>query len=79
MQKIKVLGVDDEPAIRRLLERGLTGYGYDVSTTDTGFSALDLTAQHSPDIVLLDINLVGEMDGRCADSFGSGAKFLSSC
>ncbi len=63
MQKIKVLAVDDEPAIRKLLERGLSSFGYEVLSAETGTAALDLTARQDPEIILLDLNLETPMDG----------------
>ena len=57
MINVKVLVVDDEPAIRKLLERGLTGYGYRVDVATNGQEALTTAAQGSPDIILLDVNL----------------------
>lgn len=63
MVKIKILIVDDEPAIRKLLERGLTGYGYNVIVTHDGQEALTLAARQSPDLILLDINLESDPDG----------------
>lgn len=63
VQTIKVLAVDDDPAIRRLLQRGLTAYGYDILTAETGSAALDTVAQQAPHIVLLDVNLQSRPDG----------------
>ncbi len=63
MIKVKILVLDDEPAIRMLLDRGLTGYGYNVIVTSTGQEALDIAAQKAPNIILLDINLETDPDG----------------
>jgi two-component system KDP operon response regulator KdpE len=63
MTKIKLLVVDDEPAIRKLLERGLSSYGYDVTTVSDGTIALNLAAQHPPHIILLDVNLQSQPNG----------------
>jgi two-component system KDP operon response regulator KdpE len=63
MTKIKVLVVDDEPAIRKLLERGLSGYGYEITTTDNGREAFDIAVRQTPEIILLDINLETRPDG----------------
>lgn len=57
MIKVKVLVVDDESAIRKLLQRGLTGYGYRVEVATNGEEALTSAAQTPPDIILLDVNL----------------------
>lgn len=61
--KIKILIVDDEPAIRILLQRGLSSYGYDIKITDNGQDALNIAARQMPDIILLDINLETQPDG----------------
>jgi two-component system KDP operon response regulator KdpE len=63
MTKVTVLVVDDEPAIRKLVDRGLTSYGYSVTAASTGQAALDLAARQPPDIILLDINLETQPDG----------------
>ena len=63
MIKVKILAVDDDPAIRKLLERGLTDYGYTVILTGSGQEALAIAARQSPDIILLDINLQTHPDG----------------
>lgn len=65
MQKVKILVVDDEPAIRKLLQRGLMGYGYHVDLAVNGEEALIAAAQDAPDIMLLDVNL-----GTIADGLG---------
>lgn len=60
---IKILVVDDEPQIRRLLQTGLRGYGYQVVTAGNGTDALTLAAQQGPDVIILDIALGSEPDG----------------
>jgi len=61
--KLKILIVDDEPQIRKQLKIGLSGYGYEVTTALNGQEAITLTAQLSPDIIVLDISLGSEPDG----------------
>ncbi len=63
MQKVKILVVDDEPAIRKLLQRGLTGYGYQVELATNGDEALTAAAQTAPEIIVLDVNLGTTTDG----------------
>jgi two-component system, OmpR family, KDP operon response regulator KdpE len=60
---VKVLIVDDEPQIRKLVKTGLSGYGYQVYTAANGQEALALTAQKTPDVVILDISLGSQPDG----------------
>ncbi len=63
MKARKILGVDDESQMRKLLQIGLRGYGYQVVTASTGQEALALAAQQAPDVIILDINLEAEPDG----------------
>ena len=58
----RVLVVDDEPQILRGLRTNLVARGYEVDTAPDGEVALDLAAQHRPDIVILDLGLPG-IDG----------------
>lgn len=58
-----VLVVDDEEGVRTLLHRLLTAEGYQVAVACDGSTALDLVASTPPDIVLLDVNMPGRLDG----------------
>ncbi len=60
--KKKVLVVDDERAILKVLSIKLRVSGYDVVTALNGKEALDLVRSAKPDIMLLDI-IMPEMDG----------------
>jgi two-component system KDP operon response regulator KdpE len=53
---LKVLVVDDEPPIRRLLRLGLHARGYDILEAGNGKAALELL-EKSPDLVILDLGL----------------------
>lgn len=53
----KLLVVDDEPAIRRLLSAALTRAGYRVVEAGTGREALSAVQIDKPDAVLLDLGL----------------------
>jgi two-component system KDP operon response regulator KdpE len=54
--RVKVLVVDDEPPIRRLLRLGLEAQGYDVVEAPNGKIALELIGR-VPDLVILDLGL----------------------
>ena len=54
---MRILAVEDEPAILRLLDRGLTAAGHQVTTAATGHDGAILAEDESLDIVLLDITL----------------------
>jgi two-component system KDP operon response regulator KdpE len=60
---MKVLVVDDEMQIRKLLRTGLSAYGYQVITAASGQEALVDTAQQSPDVIILDVSLGKPPDG----------------
>jgi two-component system, OmpR family, KDP operon response regulator KdpE len=53
---IKVLVIDDESPIRKLLRMGLRAQGYDVVEAQNGKIALELLAQ-SPALIILDLGL----------------------
>jgi two-component system, OmpR family, KDP operon response regulator KdpE len=53
---LRVLVVDDEPPIRKLLRMGLTAQGYQTLEAANAKTALDLLNQ-APDLVILDLGL----------------------
>jgi two-component system KDP operon response regulator KdpE len=53
---IRVLVVDDEPPIRKLLRMGLGTQGYEILEAPSGKLALELMAR-DPDLVILDLGL----------------------
>jgi len=53
---IKVLVVDDEPPIRKLLRTGLTTQGYEILEAPNGKAALELLSQ-GPALIILDLGL----------------------
>lgn len=55
--KSEILIIDDEPAIRKMLEINLEANGYKVIQTDTASQGIQLSASHQPDLILLDIGL----------------------
>ena len=52
----KVLIIDDEPPIRKLLRLGLRAHGYETLEAPNGKAGLDLLAEN-PDIIILDLGL----------------------
>ena len=58
---LKILVIDDEPPIRKLLRMGLTTQGYEISEAANGKTSLELLAQ-KPDLVILDLGL-SDMEG----------------
>ena len=59
----KILVVDDDAEITKMLENYLTGEGYEVLIASNGASAVSATSSAEPDLVLLDI-VLGAEDGR---------------
>jgi two-component system KDP operon response regulator KdpE len=53
---IRVLVVDDEPPIRKLLRMGLTAHGYQILEAPNGKTALELLKE-APDLIILDLGL----------------------
>jgi len=58
----RVLVVDDESQITRVLRQSLTAHRYDVRTAADGVSALDTFHDWHPDLVITDLQMP-EMDG----------------
>jgi DNA-binding response OmpR family regulator len=63
MKKARILVIDDEPRLIRLVREVLTATGYEVLTTVSGEHAIEMTALEQPDLLLLDIVLAGTIDG----------------
>src|SRR2546423_114537 len=55
----RVLVVDDDPVINRLVQARLAGFGYEIHAAADGEQALALAQQVQPDLVLLDVQLPG--------------------
>ncbi len=65
MSNPKILVVDDEPQIRRVMRTTLIGRGYIVSDAKSGEEALEKLRDEKPDLILLDMNMPG-MGGLAA-------------
>ncbi|MDH7485870.1 MAG: response regulator transcription factor [Anaerolineae bacterium] len=59
----KILVVDDEPRVVRLVSEVLKAVGYQVIAAASGMPAIEMVALERPDLVLLDILLPGGLDG----------------
>ncbi len=67
MQKKNILIVEDEPFVADYLQLTLGDLGYAVAAVvDTGEEAVRVVIEQSPDLVLMDVVLAGEMDGIAA-------------
>jgi two-component system KDP operon response regulator KdpE len=63
MSEQRILLVDDEPKLVRLVWEVLTATGFDVIATGKGREAVQKVALEQPDLILLDIVLADEVDG----------------
>jgi len=62
MEHDRVLVVDDDPIILRLVSMNLQARGFEVTTANDGESALKSAGERLPDLVILDIMMPG-LDG----------------
>lgn len=63
MNNARIVIIDDEPQIRRLLEITLENSGYKVILAENGKQGILLAANHTPDLILLDLGLP-DMNGH---------------
>lgn len=61
--RARVLVVDDEPQVRRLVTSVLEAAGFATLTASDGLQALETAATQNPDLVVLDVMLPGDVDG----------------
>lgn len=59
MSVARLLIVDDEPQIRRVLKAALAAHGYEVADARSGEEALEAIRAQRYDLVLLDVNMPG--------------------
>ncbi len=59
----RILVIDDEVPIQRVLRKNLLASGYEVLLASTGTQALEMVRLHQPDLILLDLCLPGELNG----------------
>jgi len=58
----RIMIIDDEPQMRRLLQVALTAHGYEIREAETGRAGIDQTAVFHPDLIVLDLSLP-DLDG----------------
>ncbi len=63
MSKTRILLVDDEPKLVRLVQEILTATNYEILVACNGTHGLEMAAVEKPDLILLDLILPGNMDG----------------
>ena len=57
MNNAEILVIDDEPQIRKLLKISLESNDYKVTLAETGTEGIHLAANHTPDLIILDLGL----------------------
>ena len=57
MALAKILVVDDDPAVRNLIQRFLLKQNYQVESAEDGKTGMSMFEQFNPDLVILDVNL----------------------
>ena len=62
---VKILAVDDEDDVRRLIQIKLKKEGFEVLTATNGLEGLEKARDEHPDVVLLDV-MMPKMDGYTA-------------
>jgi len=62
---IKILTVDDEPDVRRLIEVKLKKEGFEVITAADGEEGVEKAKAENPDLILMDV-MMPKMDGYTA-------------
>ncbi len=60
---MRILVVEDQDSIRRMIEALIQARGYSVTAVSSGAKALDVATTDPPDLVLLDLMLPGQYDG----------------
>lgn len=60
--KNRILVVDDDPEVIRLLTARLVNSGYDVSSASNGLEAMEKIKKRRPDLIVLDV-MMPQMDG----------------
>ncbi len=60
---MRILVVEDQDSIRRMIAALVQARGYEVVGANSGVRALDLAFTERPDLVLLDLMLPGQFDG----------------
>lgn len=60
---MRILVVEDQDSIRRMIEALVQARGYDVTAVASGAKALDVIQTAPHDLVLLDLMLPGQYDG----------------
>ena len=75
--KNRILLVDDDPGVRRMLQRVLEEENYVVVPAASGAEGLELASATTPDVVLLDLNLPAQNGWDTFERLTSGNPLLA--
>jgi two-component system, OmpR family, response regulator MprA len=64
-ERLRVLVADDDPSLRRMLDRTLDAEGFEVALAADGGAALAVAERTAPDVIVLDLAMPG-LDGLAA-------------
>lgn len=56
---LKLLIVDDQKGIRRLLTEVFLEYGYEIESCGNGIKALEMIPEFKPDLIIMDVKMPG--------------------
>jgi CheY-like chemotaxis protein len=59
----KILVVDDQPTIRRLVEISLRSADRQILEAESGEQAIEIALEEKPDLIIMDLMMPGGMDG----------------
>jgi two-component system, OmpR family, phosphate regulon response regulator PhoB len=59
----RILVVDDEIDVRKLLEQTLKYKNYEILEAETGQEALEIARDKAPDLILMDVMMPGSLNG----------------
>lgn len=62
-EQIRILVVEDKPVIAESISTMLAKRGMNTTVCDTGEDAIRLSQSHQPDMIIMDIQLAGKIDG----------------
>lgn len=60
---MRILVVEDQDSIRRMIEALVKARGYEVEPVSSGAKAIEVALGSPPDVVLLDLMMPGQYDG----------------
>ncbi len=73
----KILIVDDEPGVVKILGMRLKANGYQIITAHNGATAIELAYYEKPDLIILDIKMPGTDGYSVFENLKTSAKTMS--